>query len=140
MDLILCHQTADFDVLGAAVGLSRLKHGSRIVLTGGAHPAVRNFLALHRDEFALIELRSVNTQQIRSLIVIDNQYRDRLGKAAQWLDLPGLDPIEVYDHHLGSQGILRRRFKSSSQWEQPQPLLLKNFRKLILPSIQLKQP
>ena len=75
MDLILCHQTADFDVLGAAVGLSQLKQGSRIVLTGGAHPAVRDFLALHRDEFALIELRSVNTQQIRSLIVIDRQTR-----------------------------------------------------------------
>ena len=102
MDLILCHQTADFDVLGAAVGLSQLKQGSRIVLTGGAHPAVRDFLALHRDEFALIELRSVNTQQIRSLIVIDNQYRDRLGKAANWLDLPELNRIEVYDHHIDS--------------------------------------
>ena len=60
MDVILCHQTADFDALGAAVGLSRLKVGSRIVLTGGAHPAVRDFLALHRDELALIEMRSVN--------------------------------------------------------------------------------
>ena len=103
MELILCHQTADFDVLGAAVGLSRLKHGSRIVLTGGAHPAVRNFLALHRDEFALIELRSVNTQQICSLSVVDNQYRDRLGKAAEWLDLPGLNRVEVYDHHINSK-------------------------------------
>ena len=49
MDLIICHQTADFDALGAAVGLSRLYPGSRIVLTGGAHPTVREFLALHRN-------------------------------------------------------------------------------------------
>ncbi|GBL15127.1 CCA-adding enzyme [Microcystis aeruginosa NIES-1211] len=103
MDLILCHQTADFDALGAAVGLSLLKAGSRIVLTGGAHPTVREFLALHRDEFALIEMRSVNPARIRSLIIVDNQWRERLGKASQWLDLDHLQAIELYDHHLDSE-------------------------------------
>lgn len=43
MDLILCHTTADFDALGAAVGLTRLLPGAKIVLTGGCHPAVRDF-------------------------------------------------------------------------------------------------
>ena len=102
MDLILCHQTADFDALGAAVGLSCLNVGSRIVLTGGAHPAVRDFLALHRDEMALIELRSVNPKKIRNLMVVDNQQSDRLGKAAEWFKLPHIQTIELYDHHLNS--------------------------------------
>ena len=102
MDLILCHQTADFDALGAAVGLSRLYPGSRIVLTGGAHPTVREFLALHRNEFDLIELRSVNPDLIRSIYVVDNQQGDRLGKAADWLTLPHLEQIVIYDHHLNS--------------------------------------
>jgi tRNA nucleotidyltransferase (CCA-adding enzyme) len=100
MDVILCHQTADFDAVGAAVGLARLRPGGRIVLTGGAHPTVKEFLALHRDELPLIELRSVNPERIRSLCIVDNQWRDRLGKAAAWLDLPGLKAIELYDHHL----------------------------------------
>ncbi|HEY9615129.1 CBS domain-containing protein, partial [Allocoleopsis sp.] len=100
MDLILCHTTTDFDALGAAVGLTRLKPGAKLVLAGGAHPAVRDFLALHRDEYALIERRSVNSQEIQSLVVVDTQKRDRLGKAAEWLDLPHLTAIEVYDHHL----------------------------------------
>ncbi len=99
MDLILCHQTADFDALGAAVGLSLLKKGAKIVLTGGAHPPVREFLALHRDEFPLIELRSVNPDKIRSLYIPDTQKRDRLGKAATWFDLPNITNIEIYDHH-----------------------------------------
>ena len=43
MDLILCHQTADFDALGAAVGLTKLHPGAKIVLTGGAHPSVKDF-------------------------------------------------------------------------------------------------
>ncbi|MEH2034271.1 MAG: CBS domain-containing protein [Nostoc sp.] len=101
MDLILCHTTADFDALGAAVGLTRLLPGSKIVLTGGSHPPVRDFLALYRDEYPLIERRSVNSQKIRSLTVVDTQQRDRLGKAAEWLDLPNIREIIVYDHHLG---------------------------------------
>ncbi len=96
----MCHTTTDFDALGAAVGLTRLKPGARVVLTGGAHPAVRDFLALHRDEYPLIERRAVNLEQIHDLVVVDTQTRDRLGKAAEWFDLPQLKLIEVYDHHL----------------------------------------
>jgi tRNA nucleotidyltransferase (CCA-adding enzyme) len=103
MDLILCHTTADFDTLGAAVGLARLIPGASIVLTGGCHPAVRDFLALHRDEYALIERRSVTPEQIRSLTVVDTQRRDRLGKGAEWLDLSWVDHITVYDHHLETE-------------------------------------
>lgn len=99
MDVILCHQTADFDALGSAIALSRLKPGAKIVLTGGAHPAVKNFLALYRDEFALIELRSVTPQSLTSISVVDTQKRDRLGKAVEWLDLPNVNAIEIYDHH-----------------------------------------
>jgi tRNA nucleotidyltransferase (CCA-adding enzyme) len=104
MDLILCHTTADFDTLGAAIALSLLQPGSKVVLTGDAHPTVRDFLALHRDEYALIERRSVDPQQIRALFVMDTQWRDRLGKAAEWLDLP--IPVTVYDHHLNTDGNL----------------------------------
>ncbi|MEC4983149.1 MAG: CBS domain-containing protein [Oscillatoria sp. PMC 1068.18] len=107
MDLILCHQTADFDTLGAAVGLTKLKSGARIVLTGGTHPGVKEFLALHRDEFALSERRSVNPEQIRSLAIADTQYRSRLGKAAAWLDLPHLSSIEIYDHHLDADSDIQ---------------------------------
>ena len=82
------------------MGLTRLKPGAKVVLTGGAHPAVRDFLALHRDEYALIERRSVNPKQIQSLVVVDTQKRDRVGKAAEWFDLPHLTAIEIYDHHL----------------------------------------
>jgi tRNA nucleotidyltransferase (CCA-adding enzyme) len=107
MDVILCHQTVDFDALGAAVGLSRLKVGSRIVLTGGAHPTVKEFLALHRDEFPLLEVRSIHPDAIRSIIVVDNPWRDRLGKAEAWLDLPHLKAIEIYDHHLDGRSDIK---------------------------------
>lgn len=85
------------------MGLTRLLPGSRIVVPGGCHPTVQEFLALHRDEYPLIERRAVNPEQIRSLAVVDTQRRDRLGKAAEWLDLPYIEKITVYDHHLDIQ-------------------------------------
>ncbi|MBF2017997.1 MAG: CBS domain-containing protein [Rivularia sp. T60_A2020_040] len=100
MNLILCHTTADFDTLGAAVGLTRLIDGSKIVLPGGCHPTVKDFLALHRDEYPFIERRAVITADIRCLAVVDTQQRQRLGKAAQWFDLPNIEKVIVYDHHL----------------------------------------
>jgi len=99
MHLILCHTTADFDTLGAAVGLTCLHPGARVVLTGGCHPTVQQFLAFYRDQFSLIERRAVDPATIRSITVVDTQWRDRLGKAADWLTLPDVE-IFVYDHHL----------------------------------------
>lgn len=102
MDIVLCHRTADFDTLGAAVGITCLQPGTRIVLCGGAHPTVRDFLALYRDQFPLIEHRSVRGETLRSITVVDVQRRDRLGAAAAWLDTPQVK-VKVYDHHLHGQ-------------------------------------
>ncbi len=101
MDLVLCHTTADFDTLGAAVGLTRLMPGARIVLTGGCHPTVQRFVALHRDEYPLIERRAVNFEQIRSLTLVDAQQPERFGPAAEWIALAEDNhiPINIYDHH-----------------------------------------
>lgn len=96
----MCHQTVDFDALGSAIGLSRLKLGAKIVLTGGAHPTVKNFLALYRDEFNFIQLRSVAPEKIDNIYVVDTQKSDRLGAAADWLNLPNIKQIEVFDHHV----------------------------------------
>ncbi|MGL6343808.1 MAG: DHH family phosphoesterase, partial [Waterburya sp.] len=97
MDVILCHQTVDFDALGSAIGLSRLKSGAKIILTGGAHPTVKNFLALYRDEFDLAEMRSIKPEVLTSIYIVDTQKSDRLGQAAEWFNLPQLEHIEVYD-------------------------------------------
>ncbi|ESA35431.1 trna nucleotidyltransferase poly polymerase [Leptolyngbya sp. Heron Island J] len=104
MNLILCHTTADFDTLGAAVGLACLYPGSRIVLTGGAHPAVKAFLALHRDEYPLIERRAVTIPMIRSITVVDTHKRSRVGVAAGWIEhaIAAQLPITIYDHHTES--------------------------------------
>ena len=102
MDIILCHQTVDFDALGSAIGLSRLQVGAKIVFSG-AHPTVKKFLALYRDEFNLAQMRSITPEAIANIYIVDTQKRDRLGAAADWLDLPNVKGIQVFDHHLDTE-------------------------------------
>ncbi|MDR5638046.1 CBS domain-containing protein [Thermosynechococcus sp. PP42] len=114
MDVVLCHQIADFDTLGAAVGVTRLYPGTKIVLTGGTHPKVGEFLAYHRDEYPLIEARAVDPSQLRQIWVVDTQWRRQLGQAAGWLDQPQVQ-IGLYDHHLEMTGDI----VSQQQWLEP---------------------
>lgn len=106
MDLVLCHTTADFDTLGAAVGVACLRPGTRIVLTGGAHPTVQAFLALWRDEYPLIERRAVNFAQVRSLTLVDAHQRDRFTPVIDWIEQAEQKdlPIYIYDHHAPQEG------------------------------------
>jgi tRNA nucleotidyltransferase (CCA-adding enzyme) len=101
LDLVLCHTTADFDTLGAAVGVSVLHPGTRIVLAGGCHPTVQRFLAFHRDEYALIERRAVPLAQVQAITVVDTQRRSRLGPVADWIGeiLARDGTLTLYDHH-----------------------------------------
>ncbi|MEL6814310.1 MAG: CBS domain-containing protein [Cyanobacteria bacterium J06598_3] len=107
MDLVLCHTTADFDTLGAAVGVSCLRPGSRIVLTGGAHPTVQAFLSLWQDEYPLVDRRAVSFEHVRSLTLVDAIRRDRFAPVKDWFDQAAQKkiPIYIYDHHAPLDAI-----------------------------------
>ena len=108
MDLVLCHTTADFDTLGAAVGITLLYPAARIVLAGGCHPTVQAFLALHRDEYPLIERRAVNLDAVQAIAVVDTQSLERLGPVGPWVTTVAErgGEVRVYDHHVGSSRSL----------------------------------
>lgn len=101
MDLVLCHTTADFDTLGAAVGVTLFNPAARIVLAGGCHPTVQTFLALHRDEYPLIERRAVNLDAVAAIAVVDTQSVERLGPVGDWVITVAQrgGQVSVYDHH-----------------------------------------
>ena len=113
MDLILCHATADFDTLGAAVGATRLWPGAKIVLTGGSHPSLKKFLALYRDEFPFIEARAVHPKKIRALVLVDAQEADRFGACGLWINQA--QKVYLFDHHPGQPA----GFEPFDSWIEP---------------------
>lgn len=102
IDVVLTHSTADFDSLAAAVGLARLRGPHTLVVTpGGENPALRRFLALHRQLFDIIDAKAIDPRRLRWVGVVDTVRRDRLGVAADW-PLHAHE-VEVYDHHVGRE-------------------------------------
>lgn len=102
MDLCICHATADFDTLAAAVGLAKLRGpASRVVIPAGEHEAVQRYLSLHRGLFPLIDVKAVDPERIRWVGVVDTHTRKRLGPAAAFVD--AADEVEVVDHHFSAK-------------------------------------
>ncbi|CAN8076585.1 unnamed protein product [Agarophyton chilense] len=106
LDVVLTHSTADFDSLAAAVGLAKLRGPQTVVVTpGGESPAVRRFLALHRQLYKIVNVHAVDPKRLRWVGIVDTVRSDRLGVAAEW---PAhAQHVEVYDHHIGRQCDIR---------------------------------
>lgn len=115
MDVVVTHVNADFDALGGLVGAGRLYPGSVLVLPGGESPGVHDFLSLHREVLAPRVPAEIDPEAIRRIIVVDACSRKRLGLAAAWLDLPGVE-VHLWDHHLGADCDLKADFQRIEPW------------------------
>lgn len=72
LDVVLCHVTADYDTLAAAVGLAKFRGGNTIVvLSGGSNPTVERFLSLFQPLFPIRNPKNVNPHHIRWIGVVD---------------------------------------------------------------------
>lgn len=106
MDLVLCHTIADFDTLGAAVGVACLYPQAKIVLMGDCRPAVQHFLAVHQDEYPLVERRAVDSQVLQAIAIVNTQSLARLGPGATWVKaVAGRGgTVTVFDRHCAASG------------------------------------
>lgn len=105
MDLIVTHNNADFDALGAAVAAHKLYKDSKILLPGSQEQAVRRFLSLARDEINIETEKTCNFDQINRLILVDTRHRSRIGLARNLLER-NVD-VHIYDHHPRMPGDIK---------------------------------
>jgi tRNA nucleotidyltransferase (CCA-adding enzyme) len=102
MNLIITHENGDFDALAAVVAAARLFPGSLVLMPEPLQANVRSFVNLYRDLLPLSDPREID-DQIDSVIVIDTNRRERLGKWENLLDQA--KKITVFDHHPGDQDL-----------------------------------
>lgn len=111
MDLIVTHEAADLDALGAAVAAQKLYPGARIALGASVSRSVRDFLALHKDRFQTVDLRDVDQDAVDRVIVVDVRRAGRLRGLGRLLERiergdPALE-VHVYDHHGPAEDDLK---------------------------------
>ncbi len=114
MDIVVTHRNADFDALASQVAASKLYPGAIMVSAGMLSPAVKSFLALHKDHFELIPVKEIDQGAVTRLIVVDVRRTGRLRDYAPLLKRiadkdSGLE-VHIYDHHEGASDDLKGQF------------------------------
>lgn len=102
MNVIITHENGDFDALAAVVAASKLYPDSAVLMPEPLQPNVRSFVNLYRDLLPLIDPKDI-TADIDTIIVIDTNRKERLGKWSNLLD--EADHIIIYDHHPGDEDM-----------------------------------
>lgn len=102
MDLITTHINADFDALGSLVAAKKLYPDSRLLMPGSQEEAVREFLALAKEQVIVETEKECGIDDIDRLIIVDTRQRSRIGIASELVD-KGVE-VHVYDHHPRMKG------------------------------------
>ncbi len=102
MNLIITHINGDFDALAALVAATKLYPGTPALIPEPLQPNVRSFINLYRDLLPLSDQKELD-EDIKSIIVVDTNRKERLGKWASLLDQA--EQITVFDHHPGSEDL-----------------------------------
>ena len=93
MDVILTHEQADFDAIGAALGAYLMNEQAHAVLPRRMNRNVRAFLTLYGAELPFVEARDLPGETIETLTLVDTQ---------SMVTLKGMTrhtKIQVVDHH-----------------------------------------
>mmetsp|Transcript_3023 Transcript_3023/g.4459 ORF Transcript_3023/g.4459 Transcript_3023/m.4459 type:complete len:614 (+) Transcript_3023:284-2125(+) len=111
-NVVFTHTNADFDSLAAAVALSLLwshqdpstnrkqkKIPTHVVLPRGMHPVVQRFVAFHKHLLPLRGFKTIRSEDVHAIGVVDAQSANRIGRGQSWLK--DARSIHVFDHHDG---------------------------------------
>lgn len=98
MDIIVTHEITDFDGLAAMIAAQKLYEDARPVFVGRLQQTVKDFMALYRDEITVYNLKDIDLEEIKRVIIVDTCDNRRLGELYHKLDWDQVEVI-VYDHH-----------------------------------------
>ncbi|MEZ2459060.1 CBS domain-containing protein [Salinicoccus roseus] len=106
MQVIISHVNTDFDALASLIAASRLHPDAAVVIPNEQTAPVRQFLAIYRDSFDLIEDTHVDWTEVTDMILVDVASISRLGNHTGKLD-EGQMTITVYDHHTPGENNVK---------------------------------
>ena len=93
MNVILTHEQADFDALGALLGAWLLDETSKAVLPARINRNLRRFLNLYSSELPFTDLRDLPSEAVQKVLLVDTQ---------SLVTLKGFSAktnVQVVDHH-----------------------------------------
>lgn len=99
LTVITTHVNADFDAVASMLAAQKLYPGALVVFPGSQEKNLRNFFIQSMVYlYNLVDMRDVDLNRVKRLVLVDTRRADRIGKLADLLTRGDLE-IHVYDHH-----------------------------------------
>ena len=98
MEVIISHQSTDFDSLAAMVAAKKIYKDALLVFTGAIERNVRKFISIYGDLIEITPIKKIKIEEINKLIIVDTRIKRRIGPFANVINKRDLE-IHIYDHH-----------------------------------------
>jgi len=99
LTVITTHINSDYDAISSVLAAQKLYPGSVVVLPGSNEKNLRNFF-IHSMVylFNMKNVQDISFDEVKRLVIVDTNQKNRIGPLADLLDDPGLE-VHIYDHH-----------------------------------------
>jgi len=98
LEVIISHQSTDFDSLAAMVAAKKIYKDALLVFTGAVEKNVRKFISIYGELIKIAPLKKIKIEEITKLIIVDTRIKKRIGPFANVINKRDLE-IHIYDHH-----------------------------------------
>ena len=98
MDVIVTHESADFDGLASLLAARYLYPEAVAVCPSLLDRSVREYVGLHREELGLVDGATIDLDDVSRLVVVDASSLERLGRLSALAKRDGVE-IVIFDHH-----------------------------------------
>lgn len=98
MEVIISHQSTDFDSLAAMVAAKKIYKDALLVFTGAMERNVKKFISIYGELIEITPSKKIKIEEITKLIIVDTRIKRRIGLFANILKKRDLE-IHIYDHH-----------------------------------------
>lgn len=111
LTIITTHINADFDAVGSMLAAHKLYPGSRVAFPGFHEKSMKNFfISAMVYLFDMIDLKKIDKNEIKRLVIVDTRQKNRIGGMADILNRPGVE-VHVYDHHPATADDIRADYE-----------------------------
>ena len=104
MRIITSHKNTDFDSMASMIAATILYPDIIVALPDSINPNVNAFLSIHKDMFNIVPIKQVNSDDIKSLIIVDAGSWERLQFENGFYRRKDIEII-LWDHHLHKGNI-----------------------------------
>ncbi len=131
MEVIISHQSTDFDSLAAMVAAKKIYKDAFLVFTGAVERNVRKFISMYGDLIEVTPLKKIKIEEITKLIIVDTRIKRRIGIFANVINKRDME-IHIYDHHPSTPDDIKGDINVIEEVGATTTIILKKIRKMNL--------